>query len=185
MDLDHEDLLIQRALAGTAADEDWNSLDALGARDPSVWERLARALRDDRELAAYAGGVAQAGEAVEIAPARPAARPTTHRTTRLSSALGWLAAAAVALVATLAHVTTRGTGVESLTPHGSASETIAELPQVLLESRPGPNGVEVYFVKRSIQRAVVGEIREVQKDDAGNSVAVPLTLTSATNPSTL
>lgn len=46
-----EDLLFHRALTGSAVDDDWTALEALAARDPAVWERLARSLREDRALA--------------------------------------------------------------------------------------------------------------------------------------
>jgi len=174
-----EDLRIHRALAGTASDEDWATLDALASHDSAVWERLARSLRDDRDLAAAVEAASRATESIGI--------PASSRTapSRISGRVGWLVAAAIAIAAGLSHLSAgaRDAGIqESLTVD---SETVAELPKLYLQSRQGPAGIEVLYVKRTVERAVVGEMLEVLNDDSGRAIAVPATIPVNSPQSTL
>ena len=174
-----EDIRIHRALAGTASDEDWATLDALASRDSAVWERLARSLRDDRELAAAVEAASSKTEPFEV----PVSTPRT--TSRVSGRAGWLVAAAIAIAAGFSHLSRETAGDTAKAADPVASETVTELPNLYLESRRGPSGIEVLFVKRTVERAVVGEMLEVRNDDSGRSIAVPATISVNSLPSTL
>ena len=128
-----EDLLIQRALAGSARDEDWSALEALAARDAAVWERLARSIRDGAELTRELASATAGAAAVDIPVIPTIAGPRIPTKAGSPWALrgGWLAAAAVSLFAVLSHLSPP-------TPADRSAETLGELPKILLEARPRP-----------------------------------------------
>lgn len=98
---EHTDILITRVLDGRAGAGDWRELEAMAAREPSLWRELALAQRDQALLgeaiegemaSAYRVRLPEAG--VEEAPGAVPARAGWRR--RVGSWAGWAVAASVA-----------------------------------------------------------------------------------------
>ena len=63
--------------------------------------------------------------------------------------------------------------------------TVVEFPKVLLETRPLPDGgVELLYIRRSVQREVVKGAWAISEDDLGRLQPVPVDL-AAYSPSEL
>lgn len=140
---DTEDVLVSRALDGTATAQDWAALEALAQQDRDLWKRMAAAARAD---AALRRGVAEATVAAERAELPHPSELARHVAARgrlargRKAALwiwsGWAAAAAVASAWV-------GSGWSSAAPAGSqpgpavaaapATGPLAPVPDLLEE----------------------------------------------------
>ncbi len=185
-ELSREDLLIHRAIDGCVGVGDWAELELLGRRDPAVWKRLAIAMRGELTLR-------RAGAAIDAyLPSLPLERHAVgRRAPILIGGLGW----AAALVVCFLWLGGPRLGLGN-SEHGNPSSSLGaaaawaqyleagdadgrfvrELPPVMLEATPSADGdtVEVLFVRRAIERTTVGEIFEINEDDAGRLSSRPV-----------
>ncbi|TAH37359.1 MAG: hypothetical protein EYC70_10335 [Planctomycetota bacterium] len=191
-----EEILISRIVDGNAAPADWSALAAAAASDPEVWARLARTGEAQNALRAQLERALEAADCVEI-PAASSRRP------RWSIWTGWAAAAALAL-AWLGIGWNRGDRVPAESPAGPAGfdqlagagsdpttpaepagflregappgHFLEELPAVMVDARPASdgNGQEVYYIRRLLERARVDQMYQVNRNELGQPVAVPV-----------
>lgn len=175
---EREDLLLHRAASGTASPEDWRELELAGAGDSSIWERLALTIRDQGQLQQIADFAAARAARVEI----PNINIHNHPHTRAITASGWLTAAAVTMISLLAFFTQKPRLADGQN-HTSNSEILGELPKVLVETRAPENGsgVEVIFVRQVVERARVSGVDELQQDDLGRPVKIPISFSKLTS----
>lgn len=180
MNDDADDLLIHRALARTATPAEWSELERGAQIDPSLWRRLALALKDDgllaRAVAIEVGTLA--APAAHLAPSRTTRRP------RLVELTGWLAAAAsLAFFLFLS-----GVGLsESRHPSSRAAAPVAgndlelvsarsvgELPKMMMAAQPAADGkgYEVTYLRRTLERVRVDHMIHLVQDENGRPAAV-------------
>ena len=185
-DLTREDRLIHRTLDGSAGVGDWAELELLARRDPAVWKRLALAMRGELTLRRVGGAL---DAQLPDLPGRGGVEG--RRGPLLVGGLGWAAALLVGFL-WLGSAITAGIdgptsptnlelGADAAWAHYLASGTpdgrlIRELPPVMLEAIPDRDGrqVEVTFLRRAVERAIVDEVIEVDEDDAGRLVSRPV-----------
>lgn len=181
------DRLISRIVDKVETPAEWTEFRALAATEPSAWELLAEAQRDNDRLVRLAAEATAFADAVEL-PDADAAAPEPYRFRRpLSAAAGW-AAAAVVLLAWIATGTSgiRRTGDGLQTAGFSAAPTADDAfrnylelgqadgivlgevePKVLIDTRPLDDGaVEVVFVRQIIERRQVPSLVHLEGPDA-------------------
>ena len=182
-DLAREDVLFDRALSEGATPDEWGELEALAGRDPALWQRLARSLRNTRALttaAEEAGALAAAVELPSARARRPAPRPAWLER------MAWMAALiAVAIGSALwkgqaPAIEPREPLVAEAPPADPQPDTrealvVDELPKVVVGSRPLASGgpYEVLYMRRVLERAVVDRLYERGVDEHGRPAAVP------------
>jgi hypothetical protein len=190
-----EDLLIHRAVSLTAAPTDWDSLEAMSERDPDVWQRMARALRDEGELTHAVDAKSEIADSIGPFQSR-------RRGIGFGAASGWFAAAAIAacwfttLMQTgpvnspnanrqgTTHESVDGSSVPGLvsnesSPHGIGSPTpVSTLPDILLGTQRAAdgNGYEITVMKRSVEKVRVKDLFQMQsgQDELGNPATLPV-----------
>jgi hypothetical protein len=188
-ELGREDLLIHRAIDGSAGVGDWAELELLARRDPEVWRRLALAMRGELVLR-------RAGAAIEERlPALPlgAVPPSGHRAALLVGSLGWAAALLIGLLwagafelgLAPAPVEPRSASAPADSDAAWASyleqgiaegRVLRELAPLMIEARPSADGasLDVLYLRRAVERATVDEVHEVCEDDAGRLTSYPV-----------
>ncbi|MFN0207884.1 MAG: hypothetical protein ACKVS6_16365 [Planctomycetota bacterium] len=177
IDSETEELLLSRIASGTAAAEDWLAIERAAAADSNIWERLARTLHDQSQLQQLGSRISSISQNVDI-PA-PSKSINTFRTARLTAASGWLSAAAITLIAVLVNATPSAPKYMNSPAAGpGAPEVIGELPNVLVEthSTDGKPGVEIIYVRRTLEKKRVNGVFEIQHDDIGRPVPIPTML---------
>jgi hypothetical protein len=171
MNEDWQDLLVSRVVEGSASAEDLRELAAAAGADGELWDRVASSLQAEASLRGIADAAASAAERVALpAVERPRSRLA------IVAAVGWAAAAALALVVALRRTPPIAPPLAPVAERGTASgERLADLPPVLLEARPSPAGVgfEVVFVRRTIERLVGERLFDVGHDEHGRLAPVP------------
>jgi hypothetical protein len=185
------DILINRIVDKIETTEEWAEFRSLAVTEPSAWELLAEAQRDNDRLQALAHEATSIADLVEVPPSELPARSLSLRRS-FSSGLGWAVAAAV-LVAWV----TSGPFSPLGTPHrdgrggdriqnaslldtdgawdnyldrGKKEGTIVgEIePKMLVDSKELPDGkLEVTFVRQVIERRVVPILIRPGVDDQG------------------
>ena len=182
-----EDTLLSRVADRIAGPEDWEMLENAGSTDPDLWMRLAQVLRNDSLLETAVAGHARIAESVDPPPAiTPGSRPVRR---------GYLAAAAALVIAASAfwildvpsffagnqsrehslheQSPARGTALahlENYLKEGLAEgRVLEELPQVLLDHGPDPagGGLEVFYIRRFLERKVVDGAWLLGQDEYG------------------
>ena len=169
MDTTREDILIGRVTDGEATAADWTELEALAAKDPGVWSRLASEQRRHAALSAAVDDELTIAELVALpergsvaAEAGISRHAMSHPSVRWRAYTGWAAAAALAL----AWVGADRLGVNAPRTAGPGNNTaglitsappdellksyidrgqrdgrvLMELPLVMVESGPAPDG---------------------------------------------
>jgi hypothetical protein len=177
------DLLLSRVVDRGAAPEDWERLDAYAADDPNLWGELIARLRDDALVRDAVGAAIPAADNVPP-PARSRGWLGRGRT------VGLIAAAAVLLAAIAvplgwwhthrfappgsdsADPEVPVTTVTVTTPGGLApapAAVVEELPSVLISTRvvSDGTGVEVVYLRRTVERSIVDSVFTLEPDDAG------------------
>lgn len=192
--VEREEILIGRVVDAEAGPEDWRELEAIGARDPFVWRRLADAQRDHDGLrAAFACAAAPTVEAVE-APAH-VAQEAGAMMVRLRCWSGWGAAACLGAallsvtgavpglsarhggqVAGLSAPLTMDEAMDSYLKAGEESgRVVTQLPKTVIECVESPaGGFEVVFVRQILERATVKSAVEIHWDETGSPVLRPM-----------
>jgi hypothetical protein len=184
-DLSREDRLIHRTIDGSAGVGDWAELELLARHDSAVWKRLAVAMRG--ELTLRRAGAAIDGYLPELPLDR---RSRGNRASILIGGLGWAAALLVAFLwvgaSSLGLGPSRGEPQFSLGADAAYAQyleagdaegrIVQELPPLMLDATPSLDGsfVEVLFVRRTIERAAIEEVYEVNEDDAGQLSSHPV-----------
>ena len=170
------DVLISRIVDREDGPADWARFEELVRRDERATTGLIEALRDEATLRTAVGEVVAVADRVNIRPREFArVRGLTHWG-------GWMAAAILALIwiATDPRMkrgpedAPREQAVRSTEPDASqpvrlAGEVVRELPNVMVESRaiPGSDQVEVVYLRRVLERAVVSDAYTVARDETG------------------
>ncbi|MBI3818778.1 MAG: hypothetical protein HY286_08820 [Planctomycetes bacterium] len=174
IDPDREDLWIHRVVSGAATAEDWNGIESAAAADTAVWERLAAAIRDERHLLQFTDRIAALAAKVELNIPAAAARPAS-RAVALS---GWLTAAAITIFSFISVLTQKSSASQPSNARDPyAAEVVGELPRVLIETRAVEGGgFEVTYVRRVVERAIASGFDQLQINDAGQAVRVPISL---------
>jgi len=153
-----EALAIARVVARDDRTDDWEVLRRTAALDPGTWERLGQALHDDSRLRSALADVVAIADAVALP--EPARRRTWPRQ--------WLAAGAALVVVA---VTAGALWLRPWTAPVSGERFVQqeELPRLVLEARPLPDGraTEVVYLRRIVERAAVEGVVEVGFDEYG------------------
>jgi hypothetical protein len=185
------DILINRIVDKVETQSEWAEFRALAATEPSAWELLAEAQRDDDRLRRLAHDATAFVEGVELPEALPSSRSSAFRRA-FSSGAGWAAAAAIVLawIATGPFGGARGANPtqtagfsldadaawrQYLDRGQSEGVVVGELePKVLLDTKELPQGgYEVVFVRQIVERRQVPVIlRSGGTDEQG--VATPV-----------
>lgn len=180
------DVVISRIVDREDGPADWARFDELDRAGDRVTTRLLAAMRDDATLRAAMGEVMVVADRVTLG-----SRPLV-RMRGLVHWGGWMAAAILALVwmatdprlqqapeGVLLEPTARTESVD--VPHSAqpASEVVRELPNVMMETRPipGSDRVEIVYLRRVIERAVVSDAYTVGRDETGRPLRVRADLT--------
>ncbi len=187
------DILISRIVDRLESPAEWAEFRAYAATEPSAWELLAEAQRDNERMALLARSATDLAEHIELPSAEAAfAHGRLHFRRPLSAAAGWIAAACLLLawIATGPAGLSRGPATQSAgISMGSADDALAtyldkghadgvvlgELePKMLLDSKPLANGkVEVTFVRQIVERRQVPSlVRFEGVDERGNAKPV-------------
>ncbi|MFQ5654126.1 MAG: hypothetical protein ACE5GW_05275 [Planctomycetota bacterium] len=198
MQATQEELLLSRVVDGRAGRADWAELELVGRADPAVWRRLGQALRCEATLRGSLDDALGAAESVELPGRRAAVAPRSSR--GLIGALGWIAALLClslwgwslhrAPAASRAPVPLQprepvtalsaDAALENyLTIGREEGRILGELPAVIVETRPAGDGdaLQVFYLRRLIERATVDEIYELGADEAGIPTRIPVPLT--------
>lgn len=199
-----EDLLISRALDGTASPPDWQALEQAARTDPAVWQRMAGTLQAQTTLRDGLSDVLAAAEQVELpVPQVPVlAGPGAKRRHWVLWA-GWATAAAVALAWGGAQAFgTHAAGRVPAVPAGDdglvAANAPAQIPtEAAPELRPGAppgyeylgelpafmlgeqlaedgSGRDIIYMRPVLERVRVDQMYRVGRNDLGQPVAVPV-----------
>lgn len=192
------DRLISRIVDRRAAPQDWSSFVELARSEPGHWEQLLATLRADVALRAGVAGALEMAESVETP------LPSLSRWRQARPWTGWAAAGLLALAwagastfgpqpvvapasplvqpapSNVARTESEPPAWDSVTPVGQ------ELPLRLMGARPGPagQGVEVFYVRPVVERAVVDGVYSVGTDELGRPAPVqidPATLVASNN----
>ncbi len=168
-----EDVLIGRIVDAEASPADWRDLDRIGATDPGVWERLARAQRAHARL--------ERGVEDEIAVSELVELPMAHHhavfdlAARVRGYGGWAVAAVLALALLGSHANLRTirptdgfaagfTPIEHATPDQAydryvsagrdSGRVIDVMPSVLVDAGGlgSAEGGEVVILRRVLER---------------------------------
>lgn len=194
---EERDRLISRVVDRIDLPEDWQRLDGLADRDERVFDQLLDSLRGDSELRSALEPAVRAADRVELAdpvPVIPVVR--SRAASRVASLGGWLAAGVLAMSwwgAGSAGTPNGNPGTPESHPPSPAGrssgstgrlrprhsdtapqarlaseQVLRELPNVLVETRPlTGNRVEVIFVRRRVERAVVSDAFVTTRDESG------------------
>lgn len=185
------DILISRILDRIETPEEWSEFRAIAAAEPSAWELLAEAQRDNDRLARLARDATEFAVTSPLpAVEQPLRLPAAMVRRPMSAAAGW-AAAAVLLLSWIAIGPAAGRREPSdiqtagLSPTPSVDEALQDYlkrgqadgvvlgevePKMLIDSRPLEGGaVEVIFVRQILERRQVPTLVRVDGvDDEGN-----------------
>ncbi|TVQ63103.1 MAG: hypothetical protein EA379_04390 [Phycisphaerales bacterium] len=205
MEPTREDILIGRVTDAEAAPDDWRELEALAAADPGVWTRLAAAQRAHALLERGVEDVLTVAELID-APDASAARSgaAVDVAHRWRAYAGWAAAAMIGVAwAGVSGVlpgasspsgvpgAPGGQGVITAGPPRLAPDelmeryldtgraqgrVLAELPMVMVESRPleSGEGAEVIYLRQVLERVIVRDMFEVGADELGRPTVAPV-----------
>lgn len=193
-----EDLLITRIVDRADDPRDWRELDHLTEASSDVWSDLLEALRQDAAVRAAVQPAARVAESVALPVAIPAPAPALEREPVPAAAWsGWLAAVLLAgfwIASTMSPATESAideptTAVVTpahVTPAPAASaEVLGELSRVVMQARPTEDGsgLEVLYVRRVLERAVVRELYQFSEDEHGTPVPTQVSLAHFDTPS--
>ncbi len=192
------DILITRVLDGEATPEDWAAFRAIAAKDQAVWADLADAQQDRADLASAVADAIAVADCVEAPVHRHTGERLNARIRTGAAWLGWVAAAAVAVVGFTGRFgVAPGSGVDAdhqqaglfsisspedamklyLDKGQEAGSVLGELPdRVLLSSAPAAdgNGYTVVFLRQIVERHHVDSLYQLGENEIGQPVAVPM-----------
>ncbi len=196
MNPNREEILIGRVTDGEASPADWSELEKLASADPTVWTRLASAQRRHAELERAVDDALTVAELVEAPDFL--ADAGERMTVRWRAYSGWAAAAAIALAwagASSLNLLPAGPGgnvqESGFVPIKLGSDALmdryletgrqegrvlAELPMVMVESRPAINGEgsEIIYLRQVLERVRVDDVYRMGVDDLGRPAPTPV-----------
>lgn len=178
-----EDVLISRVVDREEAPTDWRELDRLAAARDGLWQELLQALRQDAAVRAAVAPALAAADGRPL-PGSLGADATPVRGSSPSAWVGWAAALLVAALWIAAATGPNRPGTDAIaveptamTPASPSDPSVLrELSRVVVRARPTDDGraVEVVYVRRVLERAVVNELYEITKDEHGMPVPSPI-----------
>jgi hypothetical protein len=196
MNITRVEQLIDRIAANETGGGEFAEFERLASSEPSQWERLARVLRDEVQLRAAAAEMVDAPVDMEIDRAIERSREAASGVVfRFGTWGGWAVAACVALAwiafsaltpppvppmneqpqFALASYTADDALEHYLWTAGQEGRIVAELPSLMVESRPMADGrLEVYYVRQLLERDEVASVYEITEDEHGQPAAVPV-----------
>jgi len=192
--------LISRIVDREDLPSDWSTLDDVARQDPGAWKELLFALRDDAEVRQAVDSRLAVADNVTV-PATSGAGGGWS-TAAVLAAAGWLAAAVVALLwfgSTLRQEDSPPTGVRVPPPGDlvqldapmpnqvpNPEDVVGELPTLMVQARPiaGREEVEVIYIRRTVERALVKNAYQLKVDESGQPFTVPADLTAYMPPRT-
>ncbi|MGE3166297.1 MAG: hypothetical protein AB7O52_15425 [Planctomycetota bacterium] len=192
---DPEEILLGRVLDRAAGPDDWRALELAAARDSTLWRRLAStALAENELLRATREPLARASQTA-LPPV--ANRVAGRATAATRAALGWAAALILAVAWSWSALGTKApadsrvpdSSVVTMSPEQALDSyraagtrdgwLVAELPRVMLATEVEADGsaVEVFALRRFVERAHVDQLYQLGFDDGGQlkpvSVGLP------------
>ena len=182
MDPTREDLLIGRVVDRCERPDDWQELERLFAGDPDLCRQLCATLREDALLRQATAAPLAVADRVE-APPRP-------RLARVPGLVGWLCAAAFALLwlsprsARVAPPTAPQPAAPIAGDLAGGTSQLGELPPLLVRSQPTDDGkaLRVVTMRRILEENVVQQVFSVGADEFGGVQQVPVALANCTTP---
>ena len=175
MTIQPEDILLSKAVDGTATDEEWDQLESIGSVDPTIWRRFGEMNRLQSHLDDAIDQATQLAQTVELDMDR--ARSHHVLSIRVRSWSGW----AVAAILTLALL---GGRLGLLSSHSNTAQSagllsldaspdevleqyrtvgtldgrfVSELPTVMVDMRvdPSTGQAEMFYMRRFLERVRV------------------------------
>lgn len=174
--MSEKDVLIGRIVDHEDTSEDWSRLDSLAERDRDhdVFGALVAAMRDASTLRTAVARRVAVADRIELVPTREGFLARNQWAAPWS---GWMAAAVLALIwmATDPRMKRAPDGVEQdhraavLDTRLASDETVRELPNVMVESRsiPGTDKIELFYIRQTLERAVVTGAYTLGRDEVG------------------
>lgn len=189
MSFESDDDTIDQVFARPGDDSAWQRLESTAAADPSLWRRFAEASRVESRMKETAALMREVADRVPLPPGAAFRRNRwTRRLPRIAAAALLMAAA----VGTDRLVTRPWPSAPARDVPASADEVLADyldrgeragrilrsLPELVLEQRPAASGagVEVFYVRRILERRVLPAVYELLRDERGEPVAVPVAM---------
>lgn len=182
------DILISRIVDRAETSAEWAEFRSLAAGEPSAWELLAEAQRDNERLQNLARAAVGIADDVDLPEEAVLSRAAILRRT-FRSGLGWAVAAAVLLAwvssgpftpfgqrggsggsQTASLLNTDGAWDTYLQRGEAEGTVVGEIePKVLLGSKERPDGsLEVTFIRQVVERRVVPVLVRPAYDDQGH-----------------
>jgi hypothetical protein len=190
MNPEREALLLSRIVDRMADDTDFDQIGRIASEDPGVWERLGLTLRDDASLR---GALSSAVAACPVELALPAPR-SVRSSRRLLRLVGAGLVAGLAFAA--GHLTGRAPAgtvpstadqlfAEYVRVGADQGRVLEQLPMVPVASHPAQDGrtMEVVFVRRLLERAVVDKAFRLGTDEHGRVTPAEVNLAAYRTPS--
>lgn len=191
------DILISRIVDKAETPAEWSEFRELAAREPSVWELLAEAQRDNERLQRLAVSAASIADDV-VLPRSELARRSFSLRRPFSSGLGWAVAAAILLawitsgpfapfadqsrgrspvtggVQTGSMLTTDGAWDNYIDRSEAEGTLVGEIePKVLIGSKELPDGqLEVTFIRQVVERRTVPVLMRPTYDEQGRMTPI-------------
>lgn len=194
------DILISRIVDKVESAAEWNEFRSLAAGEPSAWELLAEAQRDNDRLQALTRLATEVADDVPLPEPEFASRSLSLRRS-FSSGLGWAVAAAVLLawftsgpfsplvdrlngqlggggrsegVQSAGLLTTDGAWDNYLNRSDAEGTLVGEIePKILLGSKQRPDGsLEVTFMRQVVERRIVPVLLRPGYDETGRMMPV-------------
>jgi hypothetical protein len=196
------DILISRIVDKVETTVEWNEFRSLAAGEPSAWELLAEAQRDNDRLQELANLAVDVADDVAL-PVNPMPSRSQLLRRAFSSGLGWAVAASILLawvtsgpfrpfdstnarnnpMQSAGLLSTDGAWDNYLDRSEAEGTLVGEIePKVLLNSKQRPDGsLEVTFMRQVIERRTVPVLVRPGYDDLGR--VTPIVVRPATRGS--
>ena len=204
--------LISRIVDREDRPNDWATLDEVVRQDPATWRDLLFALRDDAEVRHAVGAHLAVADGIALPVASAGARNGWGTSALLAAtgwlaavvlAVLWLGgtllwgdspAAGSGALADLLDPAEAGPGAEATGAMFAADDAVAddvladsvmgELPRLMVQMRPiaGREEIEVFYVRRTLERVLVKKAYQLKVDESGHAFTVPADLTSYMPP---
>jgi hypothetical protein len=198
MTIDAQDILLSKAVDGTATTEEWSQLETMASLDASLWERLAAMTRLQSQLASALDQATDAAERVELDLDR--AHNHRHLSIHVRTWGGWAVAAVLALGlfgGNLAGLSIQsnggqvaGIGVSNMTPDEVLDQYrtvgtldgrfVSELPTVMVDVRVDPQTgqQEMFYLRRFLERVPLDGL---YTSDPQNEGVIPVVLPASSS----
>ncbi len=175
-----EDTLIARIVDRTDCVEDWIALDRITDNNTGTWSRLAASLRQDAALRATVAETLTIADRVELPDRPPRTRLDRRRISLVAAGLvifvigTWLGSwinnqPSLPDPVTTSSVARTPAKKPNTSPHRQIVRMLAPV-MVRTRSMPDGRGVEVTYLRRSIEREVIPSLYGLGRDEHGSPV---------------